>query len=195
MFLAINGLGDGPSWLYQGLDPHSRNYVLLVALAVASSLVVRRPLRFVGGAALAVVFAAFFSDALLELVQLSVNRPRPEEAVAGTVELSHDRSWAHIPSFPSGHLVVTAAMVAVAATALPKLRAALLLYLAAVALTRVLFGAHFPLDVAIGVILGWETGLFAAGLAAAAGLLPSPESERRTLPELVHWREPVVDRR
>jgi dolichol-phosphate mannosyltransferase len=191
-FLAINGLGDGPEWLYQALDPHSRNYALLVALAIAASLVVRRPLRFVGGAALAIVFAAFFADALLELVQLSVDRPRPEEAVGGIVQLSHDRSWAHIPSFPSGHLVVTAAMVAATATALPKLRTPLLLYLATVAITRMLFGAHFPLDVIVGAMLGWETGLFAAGLAAAAGLLPPVARERRTLPELVHRRKPVV---
>ena len=83
-------------------------------------------------------------------------------------------------------------MVAAAATALPKLRAPLLVYLGAVALTRVLFGAHFPLDVIVGAMLGWETGLFAAGLAAAAGLLPPVARERRTLPELVHRRKPVV---
>ena len=28
LFLAINGLGDGPEWLYQALDPHARNYGL-----------------------------------------------------------------------------------------------------------------------------------------------------------------------
>ena len=192
LFLAINGLGDGPEWLYQALDPHSRNYALLVALAIAVSLVVRRPLRFVAGAAVAVVFAAFFSDVLLEIVQLSVDRPRPEEAIGAGAQLSHDRSWAHIPSFPSGHLVVTSAMVAAAATALPKLRTPLVLYLASIALTRMLFGAHFPLDVAVGAILGWETGVFAAGLAAAAGLLPAPERERRTLADLVHQRHPAV---
>ena len=27
LFLAVNGLGDGPEWLYQTLDPHSRNYL------------------------------------------------------------------------------------------------------------------------------------------------------------------------
>lgn len=192
LFLAVNGLGDGPEWLYQALDPHSRNYALLVALAIGAGLVVRRPLRFVGGAALAVVAAAFLADGLLELVQLSVDRPRPEEGIGAAVQLSHDRTWAHIPSFPSGHLVVTAAMVAAAATALPKLRAPLVLYLVAVALTRMLFGAHYPLDVGIGAILGWEAGLFAAGLAASAGLLPQAERERRMLPELVRRRTPVV---
>ncbi|MDQ3677484.1 MAG: MFS transporter [Actinomycetota bacterium] len=192
LFLAINGLGDGPEWLYQALDPHSRNYALIVALAVVVSLLVRRPLRYVGGVALTVVFAAFFADMVLELTQLSVDRPRPEEAVGAGAALSHGRSWGHIPSFPSGHLVVTAAMVAAAATTLPKLRAPLLLYLGAVAVTRILFGAHFPLDVAIGAILGWEVGLFAAGLAAAAGLLPRPQTERPTLPQLGPVRQPVV---
>ena len=152
----------------------------------------RRPLRFVAGAGLAVVLAAFLSDLLLELVHLSVDRPRPEEVAGGAVQLSHDRSWAHIPSFPSGHLVVTAAMVAATSSALPRLRSALLLYLGVVAITRILFGAHFPLDIAVGALLGWEAGLFAAGLAAAAGLLPRPETKRRTLPELGHRPQPVV---
>ena len=29
LMLAVNGLGDGPEWLYQALDPHTRNYILL----------------------------------------------------------------------------------------------------------------------------------------------------------------------
>ena len=194
LFTAINGLGDGPEWLYQALDPHSRNYALLVALAFAVSLLMRRPLRYVAGAALTVVFAAFFADMVLELVQMSVNRARPEEAIGAGVQLSHDRSWAHIPSFPSGHMIVTAAMAAAAATALPKLRTPLMLYVGAVALTRTMFGAHFPLDVGVGALLGWELGLFAAGLAAAAGLLPAPQQERHTLQELVHPR-PIVQER
>ncbi len=31
LMLAVNGLGDGPEWLYQALDPHTRNYILLLA--------------------------------------------------------------------------------------------------------------------------------------------------------------------
>jgi membrane-associated phospholipid phosphatase len=47
-------------------------------------------------------------------------------------------------------------------------------YVAAVAFTRVLFGAHFPLDVVVGAALGYELGLFTANLFANARLLPSP---------------------
>lgn len=195
LFLSINGLGDGPEWVYQALDPHSRNYALITALAIIATLVVHRRWRYVGGAALAVVFAAFFSDVWLEIVQLTVDRPRPEEAIGTAAQLSHERSWAHIPSFPSGHLVVTAAMVAAAAGAVPKLRTPLLVYLGAVAVTRITFGAHFPLDVGVGAVLGWEVGLFSAGLVAAGGLLPRPQVERRTLPELGAPPDPVLQER
>ena len=92
------------------------------------------------------------------------------------VLLSHDRSWSHLASYPSGHLMVTAAMAAAAATAVPLLRRPLIAYVAAIAFTRVLFGAHFPLDVVVGAALGYELGLFSASLLANARLLP----ERRT---------------
>jgi hypothetical protein len=39
LFLAVNGLGDGPEWLYQALDPHARNYVLLVLTAAVASAI------------------------------------------------------------------------------------------------------------------------------------------------------------
>ena len=40
LFFAINGLGDGPEWLYQALDPHTRNYILLLAATVIARRVV-----------------------------------------------------------------------------------------------------------------------------------------------------------
>src|SRR6185436_10732822 len=46
LFLAINGLGDGPEWLYQALDPHGRNYLLLAAVATLAVLFSTRSLRF-----------------------------------------------------------------------------------------------------------------------------------------------------
>ena len=63
-------------------------------------------------------------------------------------------------------------MAAAAATAVPLLRRPLIAYVAVVAFTRVLFGAHFPLDVLVGAALGYELGLFSAGLLANARLLP-----------------------
>ena len=48
-----------------------------------------------------------------------VDRPRPEEALGAEVLRSHGRHWSHIPSFPSGHLIVTTALVVAAAAMAP----------------------------------------------------------------------------
>jgi membrane-associated phospholipid phosphatase len=41
-----------------------------------------------------------------------------------------------------------------------------------IAVTRVLFGAHFPIDVVVGAALGYELGMFTTRLLANARLLP-----------------------
>jgi membrane-associated phospholipid phosphatase len=102
-----------------------------------------------------------------------VERARPEEVLGARVQLSHGRSWGHLASFPSGHLIVTTAMATAAAAAVPMLRAPLIAYTALIALTRITFGAHFPLDVLAGAVLGYELGLFTTRLLASARLLPA----------------------
>jgi membrane-associated phospholipid phosphatase len=119
-----------------------------------------------------VVLAAYLAGAALEVVKLFIERARPEEVLGGQIELSHGRSWAHLASFPSGHLIVTSAMATAAAGAVPALRRPLIAYVAMVALTRVLFGAHFPIDVLVGAVVGYELGTFTARLLASARLLP-----------------------
>jgi membrane-associated phospholipid phosphatase len=179
---ALNGLGDGPEWLYQALDPHARNYVLLVATTVvAAAIALRRP-RYVLGAALGVVLAGYLAGAALEVVKLFIERARPEEVLGTHVQLSHGRSWAHLASYPSGHLIVTAAMATAAATAVRALRPALFAYVALVGITRVTFGAHFPLDVVVGAALGYELGLFTAQLMASARLLDIGAPKLATAP-------------
>ena len=177
--VALNRPGDGPEWLYRALDPHTRNYILLIAaIALAAAIALRRP-RHVAGAVLGVVLAAYLAGAALEVVKVFIERARPEEVLGAQIQLSHGRSWAHLASYPSGHLIVTTAMATAAATAVPALRHPLIAYVALIGLTRVLFGAHFALDVVVGVALGHEVGLFAARLMASAGLLPAPAAARR----------------
>jgi membrane-associated phospholipid phosphatase len=180
--LAINSLGDGPEWLYQALDPHTRNYILLTTItAVAAGFALRRP-RYVLGAALGVVLAAYLAGAALEVVKLFIERARPEEVLGAQIQLSHGRSWAHLASYPSGHLIVTAAMATAAATAVRALRIPLLGYVVVVAITRLTFGAHFPLDVVVGAALGYELGLFTARLMAGARLLPAQAAQATAAP-------------
>ena len=187
LFREVQALGHGPGWIYETLDPHSRNYAILVLIAAVVGLTMRRA-RFVLGAALTLVFAAFASDAVLEIGQILFDRPRPEETLGPEANLIDGRSWAHIPSYPSGHLMVTAAMVAALATIAPRLRWPLLGYLIAVAISRITFGAHFPLDVVVGGVVGWEVGVFSAELLRAGGLLPAvaakePALEHGVVPE------------
>ena len=131
----------------------------------------------------AMAFAGVFADLVLEVVQLGVDRPRPEEALGAEAQRSHGRHWSHIPSFPSGHLIVTTALAVAAATMAPILRVPAFAYLVAIAATRITFGSHFPLDVVLGTIVGWQVGLFAVALTRAARLLPQPDriaADRRT---------------
>lgn len=172
-FSAINGLGDGPEILYQALDPHTRNYLLICLVALTVSAARLRRVRFVAGTGVALLLAAYLSGLGLELVKLFIDRARPEEILGGGVQLSHGRHWAALASFPSGHMIVTGALAAVATAVIPRLRLAVLIYVGLVGLTRILFGAHFPIDVLVGTAFGWQVGLFSAGLVASAGLLPA----------------------
>jgi membrane-associated phospholipid phosphatase len=140
---------------------------------VAGAVFLRRP-RYVLGAALGVVLGAYLAGAAIEILKLFVERARPEEVLGAQVLLAEDRSWAHLASYPSGHLIVTAAMAAAASAAVPALRKPLFAYVVIIGFTRVLFGAHFPLDVLVGAVMGYELGLFAARLMASARLLPAP---------------------
>jgi membrane-associated phospholipid phosphatase len=155
LFGAVNGLGPGPDWLWELLDPHTRNYVALVALALVAAALTRP--SSVPAVFTRVLGSALVAWGLLEAVYAVYDRPRPEEVVA-TAELN-GHSWAHLNSFPSGHMAITAALAVAFGLAFPRLRHVLWAYVAAVAFTRVMFGAHFPLDVLAGTALGTASAL------------------------------------
>ena len=158
LFEAINGLGPGPDLLWTILDPHTRNYVVLVL--VAASLAALSGIGRVPAAIARVLGAALLAWVLLEAVYAVYDRPRPEEVVADPSLNGH--SWAHLNSFPSGHMAITAALAVSIAFAFPRLRHVMWAYVAAVAFTRVLFGAHFPFDVVAGTALGTASAILVA---------------------------------
>ena len=93
------------------------------------------------------------------LVKNSLRRPRPQESVPGFRSLitASDQF-----SFPSGHsscafLLATAMMLVYGAAAAP-----MLLWAAAVALSRVLLGVHFPGDILAGALMGSAIALLVA---------------------------------
>jgi membrane-associated phospholipid phosphatase len=156
LFVAINHLGDGPDWLYRAVDPHMRNYALITLAAFAGAAVTHRRVRFAVGAGVAVFAAGVFSNLVMQVVRLWGNRPRPEEVLGPEAWLVAGREWAQLASFPSGHLVVTSAMVVASVVAVPWLRWVLVPYLGVIAATRILFGAHFPSDVVVGAGSAWS---------------------------------------
>jgi membrane-associated phospholipid phosphatase/predicted MFS family arabinose efflux permease len=160
LFRAINGLGPGPEMLWTALDPHTRNYIALIVLAVAAAALSRS--RAVLNVFARVMTSALVAWGVLEAVYAVYDRNRPEETIeAGEISL-HGHSWAHLNSFPSGHMAITAALAIATTLAFPRLRKTLWIYVAAVAFTRVLFGAHFPIDVLAGTALGTASALLVA---------------------------------
>ena len=95
----------------------------------------------------------------------------------------HGGHWSHIASFPSGHMVVTTAIVVAGIAAVPWLRAPLWIYCGVIGLTRITFGAHFPLDVVAGMAFGYPVGLFAWELVCRLGLA-GPRRERARTAEV-----------
>jgi MFS family permease len=168
LFQRINGLGPGPDVLWTVLDPHTRNYVVLIGIAVVAAAVTS--LRSVPRVFSLVMLSAFLSWGLLEALYAAYERDRPEE-VFGAGEISlNGHSWARLESYPSGHMAITAALAVAIALSFPRLRKALWVYIAAVAFTRVLFGAHFPLDTIAGTALGAGSALAVYALFARVSL-------------------------
>ena len=167
LFRWLNALGPGPELLFELLEEPARNYALL-ATAILGAALLRRPRRLRGVVALELVSVSL-AFVLLQALYAAYDRPRPSEVFeSAEITLAYGHNWAAIESFPSGHMAVITALAASAWFAIPKLRTPLLAYVALNAVTRVVFGAHFPLDVVAGTALGYGSALAARSLLAQA---------------------------
>jgi undecaprenyl-diphosphatase len=126
------------------------SYVLIgVALAAALGLALRGRWR----SALALIVAYAVTDATVAVVKLVVERPRPD------ANLTEAGGF----SFPSGHSAMSMAVYGCLAFALaracrgfPRVACALVgaAIVAAIGLSRIYLGVHYPSD----VLAGWITG-------------------------------------
>ena len=143
----------GPGWVYQALDPHGRDYAVLVLTAAVASAVVLQRTRYAVGTALACRARRPAGGRRLGARQVP-HRAGPQEVLSTQVALSHDRTWADIGSDPSGHLLVTTAMAAAAAAAVRALRGPLLAYVGALWPHPPVVWCPCPIDVLVGAAFG-----------------------------------------
>jgi undecaprenyl-diphosphatase len=128
----------------------------------------------VGGGAgrllLSAATAAGLAAAIGYVPKRLIARPRPTCASASRhALLKHPDAW----SFPSSHTATAFAAAITLGVALgPGALAILVVWATAVGISRVYVGAHYPLDVVMGAVLGATVALTLGGMRdSAAGLL------------------------
>jgi undecaprenyl-diphosphatase len=137
---ALTRLGDASGWTVVGL-------ALLATFSETGTFL-----------ALRLAAAAGLATLLSQALKRTLTRTRPDLAIDGFVPLASNPDRF---SFPSGHTTAAFAVAAAFAGAPFGLGPAALLAAAGIGASRVYLGAHYPLDVGAGVLLGTLAGLVA----------------------------------
>jgi membrane-associated phospholipid phosphatase len=180
LFARSTASGPGRSCSGASSTPTRSIYAALIGLTTLLAALIdrRRALAVAGFMALAWLVAVGLQQALQPRLG-----PAPPRGGARRRRGRPQRQQLGPPGLlPSGHAVATAALVVAAARALPAARLPLYLYLASVAGTRVLFGAHFPWDVVVGLAFGYAAARAVEALLQRAGLLELPLGPPRYAP-------------
>jgi undecaprenyl-diphosphatase len=137
---ALTRAGDGNTWAVVGLG----------CLASRTTLSTHLGLR--------IAAATLGATALSQALKRSLTRARPDASIAGFEPLAANPDRF---SFPSGHTAAAFAVSVALAGEPVELGPLALLLATGIGLSRVYLGAHYPLDVVAGGILGLFAGLAA----------------------------------
>ena len=124
--------------------------------------------------ALEILIAFVIADAVVLVLNGVYFRPRPYETLSNVLLPAGLGGGS---SFPSGHATKAFAVGAVVATQWGRKGVPIVLISCGVALSRVIIGVHYPLDVMAGAVLGGAIGIFTVyltekfGITARLGLL------------------------
>jgi undecaprenyl-diphosphatase len=151
----------------QGLSYVGRSSLVWLALALVVMLTRRRPAVF-----LAVAATALLTGLVTALLKEAVDRERPDVPTL----LRQPETG----SFPSGHASSSFACATVIAAFVPSWRVPLYVLAGLIAWSRLYVGAHYPLDLLAGALLGIGVGL--AVVAVVRALLRRGEDRRRSRP-------------
>lgn len=111
--------------------------------------------------ALLILSAALAARALAQVVKIMFARPRPTCGVPG-FNLFMKKIDAH--SFPSGHAAAAFAGAVALLTSGSTAGLPALAFAACISSSRVYLGAHYPLDVTIGALIGSAVGVATAAI-------------------------------
>ena len=112
------------------------------------------------------------ASALVHLVKLVIGRARPELfSELGAYSLTPFAYDDLYSSFPSGHSAAVGAFFGAFSMLAPHLRPLFLLGALTIGVSRVILGAHYPSDVAAGLLLGLWTAIAVAYAFARQGWL------------------------
>ncbi|HVK90365.1 MAG TPA: phosphatase PAP2 family protein [Mycoplana sp.] len=123
------------------------------------------------------LFSYFFvtigsASALVHLLKTLIGRARPEMLVElGAYSLTPFSGDSVFESFPSGHSAAVGSFFGAFALLVPQLRPLFLAAALLIGVSRVIVGAHYPSDVAAGLLVGLWCAVMAAFLFARLNVL------------------------
>jgi undecaprenyl-diphosphatase len=147
----------------------------VVIAAIGGVADLRRRPRAVPWTAVLATVALLAASLLSGLLKDAFDRVRPALAEPGVTAIG---ALPPDASLPSGHAATAAAAAAVVALLHPRLRIPMIALVAAIGLSRVYLGVHYPSDVLAGAVLG---AAVAAVVVVAARRAVRPAREDRAM--------------